>query len=88
MCINTGAIEYIDTGVTPCLPHSKPYTPPLKGLKMYDNDVLIHDYTPCVNPDGVEGAYDFVTETFVPTAEFKEIVLEFLRKADSVRLGG
>ena len=36
--------------------------------EMYDDDVLIRDYVPCINPDGVPGFYDMVNRTFEGSA--------------------
>lgn len=36
--------------------------------KIYDNDVLIRDYVPCINPSGKIGLYDMVTATFFGNA--------------------
>ena len=32
--------------------------------KIYENDTLIRDYVPCINPNGVAGMYDKVNDTF------------------------
>lgn len=43
----------------------------LYSYKEYDNNVLIADYVPCINPDGVVGVFDVVREIFVnPTGTF------------------
>lgn len=36
----------------------------LYSCKIYDNDILIRDYLPCINPDGVSGLYDVVNNVF------------------------
>ena len=57
--------QYINTGCAPrtgYVPRSVIITP----YKVYDGDTLVHDVVPCVNPQGVRGLYDRVTETFTP----------------------
>lgn len=43
-------------------------TLPCKGrlywFQIYDNDTLVRDFFPCVNPDGVAGLYDLVNGVF------------------------
>lgn len=36
----------------------------LHYCKIYNNEVLIRDFKPCINPDGEIGLYDLVTEMF------------------------
>lgn len=38
------------------------------SCKIYDNDVLIRDYIPCINPSGVIGLYDKINKTFYGNA--------------------
>ena len=35
------------------------------GMKHYKSGELIHNYTPCINPDGVAGLFDSVSKTFI-----------------------
>lgn len=90
--LDTGAIEYIDTGVAPnpLIPVKPSYFPPIEGCRFYDGDRLVHDFKPCKNPDGIDGMYDFVEETFWPSDAFFCMVEKFYRSADeiSVRYGG
>lgn len=37
-------------------------------LKLYENGVLIHDYVPCKNKDGIIGLYDNVEDKFLTSA--------------------
>lgn len=36
----------------------------LYSCQIYDNDTKVRDYLPCINPDGREGLWDTVTQTF------------------------
>lgn len=38
----------------------------LYSCQIYDNDSLVRDYVPCINPDGEVGMYDLVTAEFYP----------------------
>lgn len=40
------------------------FTGRIKKCLIYDNNVLVRDYIPCINPDGEVGLYDLVTEVF------------------------
>ena len=40
----------------------------LYSCQIYDNDVLVRDYVPCMNASGVCGLYDRVNKTFCPSA--------------------
>lgn len=33
-------------------------------FQIYDNDILVRDFVPCINPDGIVGAYDMVGKKF------------------------
>lgn len=48
------------TGGTMELPSSMK----LYSCKIYDNDILIRDYVPCVNANGIAGLYDLVNHVF------------------------
>lgn len=74
-----GALNYTFTSFysspTPCVFGNSSSSNLLKGrlysYKEYDNNVLIADYVPCINPDGIVGVYDIVREIFVnPTGTF------------------
>lgn len=67
---------YIDTG---CKPNekvkdaigaiavtAKATIPPLYRARLWDVDTMTNDFVLCRNPDGVEGYYDLVTNTFHP----------------------
>ena len=32
--------------------------------KIYDNDILVRDFVPCINVEGEYGLYDFVNSQF------------------------
>ena len=34
------------------------------AFQIYDNDVLVRDFLPCINPDGIVGMYDMVEKIF------------------------
>lgn len=34
------------------------------SFKIYDNDVLVRDFIPCTNPDGISGLWDSVNDVF------------------------
>lgn len=38
------------------------------SCQIYDNDVLVRDFIPCVNPSGVAGLYDSVNDVFYENA--------------------
>lgn len=47
----------------------------IKRAQIWDNnDVLIRDYIPCVNLDGVAGMYDTVNDTFNPSGSSTQFV--------------
>lgn len=64
---------YIDTGYKPenhpedaiVVPMGVP-TPPVRRCRIFDGETMEHDYVRCLNPDGVEGFFDLVTQTFHP----------------------
>lgn len=33
-------------------------------FQIYDNDILVGDFVPCINPDGIVGMYDMVEKIF------------------------
>lgn len=50
-----------------------PITGNLYSCKIWDNDILIRDYIPCINSEGVLGLYDLVNNSFytnIGTGEF------------------
>ena len=40
------------------------FTGRIKKCQIYDNGVLVRDYVPCINANGVAGLYDMVNDTF------------------------
>ncbi len=45
----------------------------LYGCKIFEGDTIVRDFIPCLNPDGVAGVYDCVTQAFfgsVGTGQF------------------
>lgn len=40
----------------------------LYSCQIYDNDILIRDYIPCINPNGIYGLYDKVNNQFYSSA--------------------
>ena len=40
----------------------------LYGCKIYDNDALVRDFVPCINPSGAVGLYDIVGKQFYGNA--------------------
>ena len=64
---------YIDTGYKPN-ENVKNAIPGIKGVfaplilkaRISDRDVVTHEFVRCLNPDGVEGFFDLVTQTFHP----------------------
>ena len=40
----------------------------LYSYKIYDNNILIRDYIPCINSSGVYGLYDLVNKKFISSA--------------------
>lgn len=77
--------EYIDTGVAPNVP-CEPYRIPVYGCRFYDAGVLIRDYKPCKNADGVEGMYDTIGEEFMDKDSFAKMMLEHYMRSDSIRV--
>lgn len=39
-----------------------------RNFKIYDDDILAHDFLPCQNPDGDIGMYDIVNNVFLSNA--------------------
>lgn len=78
--------QWIDTGVAPNVPYTPATLPPVKSMRMYDGDKLIHDYTPCTNEKGAPGMYDLIEETFCSQEEFSEMVYQFYSNADSIKI--
>lgn len=50
--LNRGTVAYPNAGMK------------LYYFRIYDNDVLVRDYVPCMNPDGEIGLYDVVNDQF------------------------
>lgn len=67
---------YIDTGYKPnkrvqdaigAISATKEVPAPfVHKMRISDGDVVIHEFVRCLNPDGVEGFFDLVTQTFHP----------------------
>lgn len=64
---------YIDTGYKPneniksAISEIKGVSAPLiLKARILDGDVVTHEFVRCLNPDGVEGFFDLVTQTFHP----------------------
>ena len=61
--------QYINTGCAPRTGYVPRSVLIITPYKIYDGDTLVHDVIPCVNPQGVRGLYDRVTEIFTPEWE-------------------
>lgn len=46
----------------------------LYSCQLYDNDVLVRDFVPCVHTDGIVGLYDSVTQKFYTNAGDGEFI--------------
>lgn len=64
---------YIDTGYKPnesvknAISEIKGVSAPLiLKARILDGDVVTREFVRCLNPDGVEGFFDLVTQTFHP----------------------
>ena len=60
---NIYAFAYSNTGKAKSFSKMRLY-----GLKLYDKDVLIRDYIPCQNSEGVYGLYDLANNVFYQSA--------------------
>ena len=64
---------YIDTGYKPnenvknAISEIKGVPAPfVRKMRISDGDVVAREFVRCLNPDGVEGFFDLVTQTFHP----------------------
>lgn len=60
----------------------------LYGLKLYENNELVRDFVPCLNPNNEAGLYDLVTKSFYANAGSGEFLIGSDTGALSISNGG
>lgn len=55
------------------------------SARLYENDVFVRDYVPCISPDLAIGMYDFITNSFFGNAGTGEIIAGDIHSAEPGR---
>lgn len=71
---NIGLFSQIDVDG----PDDRLSTAKLYSCKIYDNGVLVRDFIPCTNPDGIEGLWDSVNDVFYKLLPADYTKLDFI----------